>query len=246
MTFKSRFIYTIGLALLLTGCSSLPKTPDGFEEKIVETEKMNFLTWHKKDISSQKTLRFYIEGNGNPTPPKAMALSLAEKDKTKNIVVLTRPCQYLKNEVCKNENIWGKERYNPDILNEMYELSLFYVKKYRPQHVEFVAYSDAAPIAFSLAQRYGRAKKVVTIGGVLDINSYVRQNNLEQIKHKDFINKSFVAQTPQIHYVGSNDKTVTKSMTERYISNLVNPKKVIIKEVKGMTHDGWDSVKLDY
>ena len=51
-------------------------------------------------------------------------------------------------------------------------------------------------------------------------------NNLDKIKNKDFVNKSFVAATPQIHYIGSADKIVTRSMTERYITNLYNKKSI--------------------
>ncbi len=246
MTFKKRFLCALGFSFLLSACSSIPKTPVGFQERIVETEKMNFLTWEKEGIKSKKTLRFYLEGSGKPNPDKPMALLLAEKDQSDNIIVLTRPCQYLKNKVCTNSDIWQKERYNPEILNEMYELSLFFIKKYTPSNIEFVAYDDATPIAFYLAQKYGKAKQIISVAGVLDIRSYERQNNLDKIKNKDFVNKSFVAATPQIHYIGSADKIVTRSMTERYITNLYNPKKISIKEVKGMTHDNCHTYKLDY
>ena len=246
MTIKNRFLSVFGFSLLLSACSSVPSAPDGFKEQIVETERMNFLTWEKENINKQQTLRFYIEGNGTPNPQKPVSLLLAGKDKSKNVVVLTRPCQYLKNKVCSNEKIWGKERYNPEILNEMYEQSLFYVKKYAPKEIEFVAYEDAAPIAFNLAQRYGKAKMVVTIAGVLDIRSYERQNELPTIKHKDFVSKAFVARTPQIHYIGSEDTVVTKSMTERYLSNLNNPQRVTLKVVHDMDHDDWDKAVLSY
>lgn len=243
---KIPLFYMLGLSFLLSACSSIPQTPEGFQQKIVETEKINFLTWEKKGITSQKTLRFYIEKNGNPNPDKPMALLLAKQDKTKNVVVLTRPCQYLENKICTNKEIWQEERYNPEILNEMYELSLSFIKKYKPKEIEFVAYEDAAPIAFNLAQRYGQANKIITIAGVLDIGSYERQNHLSEIKHKDFLNKGFVSVIPQVHYVGSDDNVVTKSMTERYISNLINPRQVTVKIVHGISHDEWDSVQLDY
>lgn len=246
MIFKKRLLSAFSLVFFLSACSSIPHAPDGFKERIVETSKMNFLTFEKENISLNKTLRFYIEGNGTPNPEKPMALLLAGKDRTDNIIVLTRPCQYLDSKVCKNQDIWGKERYNPEILNEMYELALFFIKQYKPKDIEFVAYSDAAPIAFNLANRFGRAKQVTTIAGVLDIYSYERQNDNVKIKNKDFVNKVFVAQTPQIHYVGSDDKIVTKSMTERYVMNLHNPKKITIKVVSGMTHDNCELFKLDY
>ena len=123
---------------------------------------------------------------------------------------------------------------------------MFFIKKYQPSDIEFVAYSDAAPIAFNLAQRFGRAKKVVTVAGVLDIYSYEKQNPSIKIKNKEFLNKAFVAETPQIHYVGSEDKTITKSMTERYIMNLHNARSVSIKVVHGMTHNNCETFRLDY
>ena len=243
------FSYVTGLiAFLLSGCAGIPKTPDNFEKIIIETDGINFVTYEKKDIKPQKTLRFYLEGNGNPHPEKPIGLLLAADDDYKNIVVLTRPCQYIEADVCSNESIWTTQRYHPEILKAMKEMVVFYAKKYRPSDIEFVAYSDSAPIAFYLAQNLGYTKKIITVAGVLDIDSYAKQNKLPSFKNAQdvHLNKAFVARIPQIHYVGSEDDIVTKSMTERFVSNLHQPKDIQVKIVHGINHTDWDKVKLDY
>lgn len=234
--------------LLLSACSSIPSTPDGFNKTLVETERMTFLTWEKETAKPEETLRFYIEGNGTPNPKKAIALSLAQEDDTKNVIVLSRICQYINNPVCKNKDIWGKEQYHPEILNEMSEILSFYIKKYRPKNIEFVAYADATPIAFYLAQKFGHTKQIITIAGVLDIPTYARHNKLPKFKNVSSVevSKHFISTIPQIHYVGSDDNVVTRSMTERFVSNLHNPKNITVKVVHGFDHDDWDNIKLSY
>ena len=65
----------LATSFLLSGCSTIPATPAGFEQKIVEGENINFVVWEKENIQPKETLRFYIEGNGTPHPKKAIALS---------------------------------------------------------------------------------------------------------------------------------------------------------------------------
>lgn len=245
---KFKLISLITTSLLVSACSSMPSTPNGFIKKNIEAKQLNFVVWEKENIAQNETLRFYIEGNGTPNPNKAIALELAKEDQTNNIIVLTRPCQYIENKICQNKNIWTTERYHPEILTEMKELTNFFIKKYKAKNVEFVAYDDAAPIAFNLAQRLGGAKKIVTIAGVLDINSYAKQNNLPKFKNTKEIqyNQHIIERIPQIHYIGSDDTVVTRSMTEKFVSKFNNPKNITIKVVHGFDHDDWDKIKLSY
>lgn len=238
----------LATSFLLSGCSTIPATPSGFEQKIVEGENINFVVWEKENIQPKETLRFYIEGNGTPHPKKAIALSLAKDDEFKNIIVLSRPCQYIDNPICKNESIWTTNRYHPEILKEMQELTAYYIKKYQAKDIEFVAYSDATPIAFNLAHTFGRTKQIITVAGVLDITSYAKQNQLPAFEnaHDVMPNKYAISAIPQIHYVGSKDTVVTRSMTEKFISKLNKPKNITLKVVHGFDHDDWDSIKLSY
>ena len=248
MKIKSKTLSLLATTFLLTACSSLPSTPEGFTKTTVEAEQLNFVVWEKDSIKPKETLRFYIEGNGTPNPQKAIALSLAKEDDFDNIVVLTRPCQYIDNPICQNKSIWEEERYHPEILKEMQELTKYFIKKHQAKDIELVAYDDAAPIAFNIAQRIGGTKKIVTIAGVLDVDSYAKQNNLPKFKNASAVqnNHHFMAIIPQIHYIGSKDEVVTRAMTERTIAKLNKPQNITVKVVHGFDHDDWDNIKLSY
>ena len=248
MKIKSKTLSLLATTFLLTACSSLPNTPEGFTKSTVEAEQLNFVVWEKDTIKPKETLRFYIEGNGTPNPQKAIALSLAKEDDFDNIVVLTRPCQYIDNPICQNKSIWEEERYHPEILKEMQELTKYFIKKHQAKDIELVAYDDAAPIAFNIAQRIGGTKKIVTIAGVLDVDSYAKQNKLTKFKNANEVqnNHHFMATIPQIHYIGSKDEVVTRTMTERTIAKLNKPQNITVKVVHGFDHDDWDNIKLSY
>lgn len=235
--------------LFLGACSSLPPTPEGFQYKTVETGNFSLAVWEKEGIEKNRILRFYIEGNGNPTPSKPVALNLAQNDSFPNIVVLSRPCQYEKeNKLCKNKDIWGTEQYNPELLKEMQEVVVFYIQKYKASAIEFIAYNGGAPIALTLAPKIGRTRQIVTIAGVLDTDAYVRQNNLPPFAtgQNPAQNTSYISQIPQIHYVGEKDQVTTSAMAERFVSKLFNPRFAVVKLVPEIGHTDWDDIQLDY
>lgn len=236
------------LLIVLTGCSSMPRTPDGFIERDVQTEHFSVPVWESTELRNGKTIRFYIEGNGNPTPADPMALKLAAKDPYINVVVLSRPCQYTQNKLCENPEIWTRQQYSPEILREMEEIVVYYIQKYKAPDVEFVAYDGGAPIAFNLALQLGRVNKVVTVAGILDMDSYAIQNGLPSYVNAKNPMKSIsqLSQIPQIHYVGGKDKETTPAMAERFVSKLQNPKMALVRVAPDMGHDGWDKIDLDY
>lgn len=234
---------------LSCSCSTIPHSPEKFTLKTIKTERISFITWEKTGIKDNNTLRFYISGNGNPTPKNPIALKLAENDDFQNIVVLTRPCQYNeKMSICSNESIWKENQYHPEIIQEMSELVLFYIKKYKPKHIEFVAIDSATPLAFSLAQKFSNTSKIITIGGILDVDSYAKENNFKNLHSSQtpMNNRLFLSRIPQIHYVNDDDKIATVENAERFVSKLINPKSAVVKIVRNIDHASWDSVNLDY
>ena len=124
-------------AILMSGCAGIPDTPDGFNQKTIETEHLSFYTLEKNNMQKGKPIRFYIEGDGNPNPSVPVALRLAERDEHQNVIYLTRPCQYIENELCENESIYTNARFHREIVQEMQELSLYFVKKYQAPTVVF-------------------------------------------------------------------------------------------------------------
>lgn len=236
------------LLLLTTACSGIPKAPEGFVMREAQTEHFAIAVWEKEPLHNKRTIRFYIEGNGNPRPDKPVALRLAENDKTPNIVVLSRPCQYINNKLCANQDLYTVSQYNPEIIREIEEIVVYYIQKYDAPNVEFVAYDGGAPIAFYMAEKLGRVKKVVTIAGILDLDAYVNKHNLPAFKDAENPIKmgSKIANIPQIHFVGGKDTVTTRGMVERFVSKLHNPKSAVVKVAPNMGHTGWENLDLSY
>lgn len=233
----------------LGACSTLPPTPTGFQYKTAQTNHFSLAVWEKDGIQKNKILRFYIEGNGNPTPRTPTALNLAQKDSFPNIIVLSRPCQYeIDNKLCKNQDIWSIEQYSPELLKEIQEVIIFYIQKYKASAIEFVAYDGGAPIAFNIAPEIGRVRQIITIGGILDTEAFARQNNLPPFNsgRNPAQNTTLISQIPQIHYVGEKDNITTTAMAERFVSKLSNPRFAVVKLVPNIGHFEWDEVQLDY
>ncbi len=241
-------IATLLMVFILAGCSGIPRTPDGFQARDVQTEHFSILTWESNELKTGKTIRFYIEGNGNPTPNEPMALKLAVKDPYINVIALSRPCQYSQNSLCKNEDIWSRQQYNPEVMRELEEVVVYYIQKYKAPDVEFVAYDGGAPVAFHLAQQLGRVNKIVTIAGILDTTAYANQNNLPPfVNARNPIDSAKkISQIPQIHFVGGKDRQTTHAMAERFVSKLQNPKLALVKIAPDMGHTDWDKIDLEF
>ena len=236
------------LLFLTAACSGIPKAPEGFVMREAQTEHFAVAVWEKTPLQSKKTIRFYIEGNGNPKPNKPVALRLAENDKTKNIVVLSRPCQYIDNKLCANSEIYTTSQYDPEITRELEEIVVYYIQKYRAPNIELIAYDGGAPIAFYLADKVGRVKKIVTIAGILDLDAYVNKHNLPEFKNAEnpIKMRSKISDIPQTHFVGGKDTITTQGMVERFVSKLNNPKSAVVKVAPNMGHTGWENIELSY
>lgn len=234
------------LGLFLSACTvTRPISSEGWQEKIVETERLSFAVW-EKDIIAEKPLRIYIEGDGFPNPKKPIAFKLAQKDPMQNVIYVTRPCQYVKNKVCSNPLIWGEERFHQEILTEMKELIVYLSIKYKTPVLELVGYDGGGTMALLLASQIPVAR-VITIAGILDTKAYVLENDLPEINGlnpADF--KETLAKIPQVHYVGSDDTLTTRRMAERFVARIKNPVSAVVKVVPNTNHTDWETVKFDY
>lgn len=235
----------VGMMLCLAGCSGVPATPDGFRYREVATEYLSVAVWERAIVPEQP-IRFYIEGDGNPTPKKAVALEIASRDKYHNVVYVSRPCQYISSAICKNKNLWREDRFNPDIVAQMDEIIRYIAGKYKAPSVELVGYDGGATMALLLANQLP-VTRIVTIAGILDTDAYATFHQLPPIDGLNPVeNRSALAKIPQIHYVGANDKQTTSHMAERFVHKLPNPVSATVKLVPGVGHADWENVPLDY
>lgn len=239
---KKRLLITAGI-LLMNGCAGIPDTPHGFYQTTVETEHLSFYTLHKEDMKKGNPIRFYIEGDGYPNPNTPVALKMAQQDEHSNVVYLTRPCQYMENELCKNKSIYKEARFHREIIQEMEELSLYFIQKYKAPSVEFIGYDGGGTMALLLGTRIPITTQVITVAGILNTTA---QPNL----HEDTIHlstqKDTLARIPQVHYVGGKDNVATRRSAERFVARLKNPKSAKVKVFPNMTHNGWENVSFSF
>ncbi len=232
----------------LLGCTLFQPNPDGFKKDLIETKYLTFSVWEKEGIQNKKPLRIYLEGDGNPNPSDRIALYYAQQDPSTNVIYLARPCQWSNDKVCKDKpEIYREQRFHPEIIRETQEILLLLINKYQAPYVELVAYDGGATVALNLAHRIP-VKRVITIAGILDTESYTYQNNLDEMPDAEnpADNLLALAQIPQIHYVGSDDHITPIKVAERFVRNMDHPKSVVVKKVPGVGHYNWKGVALDY
>lgn len=241
--------FAILTALFLSGCATFfSPNPTGFKKEEIETQYLTFSVWEKQSIQANKPLRIYLEGDGNPNPKHQIALYYAQQDPSDNVVYLARPCQWSEDRVCKDKpEIYKNQRFHPEMMRETLEILLQIINKYQPPVVELVGYDGGATVALNLAPQLP-VRRIVTIAGILDTESYTRQNDLPDMPDAEnpASNLIALAQIPQVHYVGANDKITPQKMAERFVRQMNNPKSAIVKKVPDVGHNDWKGVLLDY
>ena len=235
--------------LLLSGCTWMSPNPTGFIDKQIETEYLTFAVWEKDTIENGQPLRIYLEGDGTPNPSDKIALYYAEQDSYNNVIYVGRPCQWTNDKLCKTKpEIYKEQRFHPEIIRETEEVILHLKNKHKAPSVELIGYDGGATVALDLASQMSDVKRVITIAGILDVDTYTRQNDLpEMTDAQNPTDKlSILAEIPQIHYVGARDQITPRRSAERFVSKMRNPKSAVVKSVPGIGHTNWKGVKLDY
>ena len=229
--------------LILTNACTIRPTPQGWEEKTIETKYLSFAVW-EKDIQPNAPLRIYIEGDGNPTPRHPIALELAQQDEHENIIYISRPCQYVFCEECQNPALWKEERFNEEIVNEMKDLVVYLAKKYQATELELVGYDGGGTMAMLIATKTP-VNRIITVGGILDTKNYSKEHNitLNGMNPVDFKNR--LTAIPQVHYVGAKDDKVPRSHAERFVGRMRNPVSAVVKLVPNANHTDWGNLTIE-
>lgn len=237
----------IGIILFLTGCMSVT-VPKDFAYNKVETRDFTLATW-QKITNPQSVYKVYIEGDGyafnrngrptqDPTPKGILVKELAFGDNSPNVIYIARPCQYVKSLMCSKRH-WTTARFAPEIINAEYEV----IKQIVGNHpVILIGFSGGAQIAglITTSKSGLNVKKVITIAGNLDHQSWTQYHNLPQLNESMNLEsyRTQFAKISQIHYVGSDDKVIPPVLVKDFIGN-----NDLVIEVNGATHnEGWESI----
>jgi hypothetical protein len=252
-------IYLLLVLMLSGGCSSKlsPKVrqqqADHFAEvgnlvyERITTDNFLLTTYQRfnhKDKSKQ--LVVYIEGDGmawitrnqlsnNPTPLRPVALELASLDRGVNILYIARPCQYLWPQSMSNcsSEYWNDKRGSEEVIMAINQVISIIKAREGFLTIKIIGYSGGGGIAAIITERRDDVEKLITIAGNLNYDLFTKIHNLTPMSGS--INPITIAKqitsTPQIHYVGGEDKIVPEQIVRTFSD------KVVV--VKGVTHASW-------
>lgn len=221
-----------------------------FIEKIYRTSYIDIYSLNK--IKNSEKVIVYIEGDGvswvdrftissNPTPIDPFAFRMAKIDTNDNVIYLARPCQYIQNSNCDNNEIWTISQYSEGILSS-YRAIIDSLSAFKEIHI--VGYSGGAGVALYLGSSNNKKiKSIRTIAGNINNNELIELGNYTP--PKDSVNFNTIEKNikniSQIHYFGRNDKVIPKDLHLNFIKRNKGNSCIKIKEVQATHNDGWSN-----
>lgn len=218
---------------LLTGCAGDPALhadkmaqTAGLQRETVQAPPFILAAW-VRITRADLPLHIYIEGDGrawrnryqpaeDPTPRKAIGLSLAIADSAPNVLYLARPCQFIpmaQNPRCRTV-YWTSKRFAPEVITAIDTAISHYVARTPGQQIVLTGYSGGAAVAALVAARRSDVALLLTVAGNLDHNAV---NRLHQVSPMpDSLNPmdeaARIAAIPQRHFSGAEDSVVPPSI----------------------------------
>jgi len=265
---------SLALAIFfINACTSIPPVTDrinsanraaksaGFEKVIVSTNQYELITYQKVLKKQDRTLAIYIEGDGsawksgsrasdNPTPNNPVALSLAIQDARSAVVYLARPCQFidLPSRGCL-ESAWTNARFSQSVINSTNEAIESLKSQYQAKELILIGYSGGGAVATLITAQRNDVKTLVTVAGNLDTDAWVKTFGLEPLtgSANPADRAKQLSNIKQIHFIGTNDQVIPKSVTQSYLNKLTIPNQSQVIEIKDYGHvccwqQGWNNL----
>src|SRR5512143_3524533 len=217
----------IVLTLLTSGgCSDLQSRIDnadhiarqaGLTPKVVDGGAFHLLSYARL-TDPEASVHIYIEGDGfawvtrnqrsaDPTPYNPVALKLAGRDSSANVIYLARPCQYLGagTEPRCTQEIWSDARFSDEVVAATNRVIDQLVDKHRK--IELIGCSGGAAVALLVAARRHYVVSLRTVAGNIDHESFTQHHHVTplagSLNPRDVARQ--LATIPQRHYIGGND-----------------------------------------
>lgn len=209
------------------------------------------LTTFSRISRSDLPVTVYIEGDGlawrsrtrpsdDPTPRRALGLSLAAADTGANVAYLARPCQFTPmaaNPACSVSH-WTGRRYAEEVVAAM-DAAVTQVLAATPgQRVHLVGYSGGAALAVLVAARRQDVASLRTVAGNLDpaeVNRLHRVSPMpDSLNPIDFAAR--VASIPQLHVSGGKDTVVPPAIAQRFVA--ASGACARLQVLAGLSHEG--------
>ncbi len=198
----------------------------------------------------------YVEGDGfswvnkytvsgNPTPRNPLALKLAVRDSSQNVVYLGRPCQYVETAdqpLCASSQTWTKAQFSMKIIDGYDQALDSLKKKYQVEGFHLVGFSGGGAVVTLLASSRDDIKSIRTVAGNLDHVTLNRYRNVSPLvaSYNPIDVVGDIRHVPQTHYSGSLDEVIPSWVAQRFVRKLNNPKCGRAQTISGASHvEGW-------
>ena len=228
-------------SLLLGSCAykTVPQTANG---QSIESLGFNAIPVHpifkaylrigpSHDALRARTLTIYIEGDGanwlfktipprNPTPDQSLVVALAALDSNPYILYLARPCQFIDVQTIKecDESLWTDGRFSTQVITLFNQAIDEIVRSMPPLRLNLVGHSGGGTLATLIAAQRSDVNCLVTLASPLDLSAWTQALAIAPLlKSKNPAEPNAnLKQIRQTHYLGENDRIVTKESIGRY------------------------------
>lgn len=267
------FFSLLFIVLFFNACTSIPSVKERIKisNKLIEDKQIRKEIIHTNDfslyslqkISSCKTLRIYIEGDGlawatktrissNPTPINPLTMKLFLKDKNSCKIYLARPCQYTNDKKCEKK-YWTSHRFSKEVLSSYLTILDLLKEKNQNKNFELIGFSGGGAIATLISAKRDDISFLLTVAGNLDHKYWTSKNRLTPLSGSlnppQFAKK--LQKIKQVHLIGEKDTIIDSSIFKSYNSYFKDTSKINHFIFKDFSHqkgweDNWESLLLNY
>jgi pimeloyl-ACP methyl ester carboxylesterase len=176
-------------------------------------------------------MTIYIEGDGaswllktipprNPTPSQSLVAAMAAEDQNQFVMYLARPCQFIAVQTIKecDESMWTDGRFSTQVIamsNQAIDRALLNLPTVR---LNLVGHSGGGTLATLIAAQRSDVNCLVTMASPLDITAWARALSIAPLTRSQNPAKpnANLQQIRQTHFLGENDRIVTKESIGEY------------------------------
>jgi len=249
--------------LLMTGCATHSRLENA--EKTASTNLMQnikisskpfVITLFNKITNSNEPATVYIEGDGlawlgrrtpslDPTPIHPIALELAAKDPSPNVIYMARPCQYSKlttTQACPTK-YWTSHRFAPEVINAMSNALSNIKQQNNLSEFNLVGFSGGGAVAALITAQRNDILSLRTVAGNLDHILTSKIHNVSDMQGS--LNPTEVASQisniPQHHFIGTEDKIIPFAIYKSFRKASGNTDCIRYTLVQNTSHNkGWN------
>jgi pimeloyl-ACP methyl ester carboxylesterase len=232
------------LLALISGCTS-PANLDQLAphssnpSQIIKAEPFLHRVFEKP--GNGNTTRIYIEGDGrpwvtprshssDPTPHRPIAFELMQLDQG-HALYLGRPCYFkTADPLCDNARWWTSHRYSETVVTSLVDAVQTLTLK--SDDITLVGFSGGGTLAYLMAARLPKVKRLVTIAANLDVELWTQTRGFSTLKGS--LDPALTAPLPtaiqQLHLAGSQDQSVPLAVTSGVVARQPNAELRVISD----------------